>query len=129
MAAPLHPALFRRLPPVDEVLRMPSIVTLVTREGHVAVTDAVRSVLARLREAIVARQLDDSQLDLALGGLEGAVRRQALGRPATRMCPHLTYPGTSDREGGGGAAPGGEGSPRSSWRMPCSPIPQSPPLL
>jgi len=76
MAAPFHPALLRKLPSVDEVLRLPSIMTLVTREGHVAVTDAARSVLARLREAIVTGQLDDAQLELALGGLENAVERQ-----------------------------------------------------
>src|SRR5258708_21019625 len=92
MAVPLHPAMLRKLPPVDEVLRMPSIVTLVTREGHVAVTDAVRSVLARLREAIVARQLDDSQLDLALGGLEGAAERSLSGSLQYSLRPALTPP-------------------------------------
>ena len=76
MAAPLHSALLRKLPPVDEVLRIPAIVTLVTLEGRIPVTDAVRSVLARLREAIVTGQLDDAQLELALGGLEGAVGKQ-----------------------------------------------------
>src|SRR5258706_2874126 len=76
MAAPPHPSLLRKLPPVDEVLRMPSVATLVTQEGRMAVTDAVRSVLAKLREAIVAGQVDDSQLELALGGLENAVERQ-----------------------------------------------------
>ncbi len=55
---------------------MPSVATLVTQEGRMAVTDAVRSVLAKLREAIVAGQVDDSQLELALGGLENAVERQ-----------------------------------------------------
>jgi L-seryl-tRNA(Ser) seleniumtransferase len=55
---------------------MASVVTLVTREGRAAVTDAIRLVLARLREAIVAGQLDESQLELALGGLGDAVERQ-----------------------------------------------------
>ena len=57
MTAPFHPALLRKLPSVDEVLRLPSIMTLVTREGHVAVTDAARSVLARLRENKKASRL------------------------------------------------------------------------
>ena len=55
---------------------MPSVVTLVTQEGRAAVTDAVRLVLGRLREAIVAGQVDESQLELALAGLESAVERQ-----------------------------------------------------
>jgi L-seryl-tRNA(Ser) seleniumtransferase len=76
MGAPVHPSLLRKLPPVDEVLRMASVVTLVTQEGHAAVTDAVRVVLARLREAIVAGQVDEAQLEMALAGLESAVERQ-----------------------------------------------------
>jgi L-seryl-tRNA(Ser) seleniumtransferase len=40
------------------------------------VTDSVRAVLARLREEITAGQLDDSCLELALGGIEDAVERQ-----------------------------------------------------
>lgn len=61
---------------MDELLRVSSVVTLVTQEGRAAVTDAVRTVLARLREEIVAGQLDDSRLELALGGLAEAVERQ-----------------------------------------------------
>ena len=71
-----QPLLLRKLPSVDEVLRLPSVVTLVTQQGRQAATDAVRSVLAVLREEIVAGRLDDSNLDLALGGLEEAVARQ-----------------------------------------------------
>ena len=52
------------------------IVTLVTQEGRPAATDAVRAVLAILRREIVAGLLDDSSLELALGGLDDAVARQ-----------------------------------------------------
>jgi L-seryl-tRNA(Ser) seleniumtransferase len=76
MGAPVQPSLLRKLPPVDEVLRMAPVVTLVTREGRAAVTDAIRAVLARLREAVVAGQLDDAQLVLALGGVAEAVERE-----------------------------------------------------
>lgn len=78
MSAPLPSALLRKLPSVDEVLRLPSAVTLVTQEGRAAVTDAVRAVLAKLRGAIVAGEVDDAQLELALGGLEKAIERQLL---------------------------------------------------
>ncbi len=76
MAPPSQTSLLRKLPSVDELLRVSSVVTLVTQEGRAAVTDAVRTVLARLREEIVAGQLDDSRLELALGGLAEAVERQ-----------------------------------------------------
>jgi len=60
---------------------MASVVTLVTQEGHAAVTDAIRLVLARLREAIVAGQVDDSQLALALAGW---------GAQSSGSCPGLS---------------------------------------
>ena len=76
MAPSLQPAQFRMLPAVDEVLRLPAVMTLVTQVGRAAVADAVRSVLGTLRQAIQSGQLGDPQLKLALGGLEGAVERQ-----------------------------------------------------
>ena len=42
-------ALFRRLPAVDELLRVPEVAALVAREGHAAVTEAARAVLERMR--------------------------------------------------------------------------------
>lgn len=68
--------LLRKLPSVDEVLRLPSVITFVTREGRAAVTDAVRTVLARIRSEIAVGRLDDAHVDLALAGLEAAVERQ-----------------------------------------------------
>ncbi len=68
--------LLRKLPSVDEVLRLPAVITFVTHEGRATLTDAVRTVLARLRSEIAEGRLDDAQVDLALAGLEGAVERQ-----------------------------------------------------
>jgi len=65
--------LFRKLPSVDELLRSPEMVTLVSAEGPVAVTEACRIVLARLREEIAAGRLDSTGVDLALSGLADAV--------------------------------------------------------
>jgi L-seryl-tRNA(Ser) seleniumtransferase len=76
MALPSQSSLLRKLPSVDEVLRLASVVTLVTREGHAPVTDAVRAVLGELRAEIAAERLDGSRVDLALDGLAGAVERQ-----------------------------------------------------
>ena len=69
-------ALFRKLPATDEILRRPEIQELATRDGHSAVADAVRVVLARLRKEITANRLDEKSLDLALAGLPAAVERQ-----------------------------------------------------
>jgi L-seryl-tRNA(Ser) seleniumtransferase len=49
---------------------------LVEREGHTAVAESLRFVLARLRQEIGAGRLNEKSLDLALGGLFAAVERQ-----------------------------------------------------
>ena len=53
---------------------------LIDREGHSAVAESIRAVLARLRQQIgqevAESQLDEKSLDLALGGLSAAVERQ-----------------------------------------------------
>jgi L-seryl-tRNA(Ser) seleniumtransferase len=70
------PDLYRKLPSVDEALRGPGLAALVSTEGQVAVTDAVRAVLASLREEIAAGRLDESGVHLALSGLDDAVGRR-----------------------------------------------------
>src|SRR5450631_180614 len=74
--------LFRELPSVDEVLRMPGVETLATSHGIAPVTDAARAVMARLRNEIASGLLDSAALQLALAGIAGAIEgqlRQALG--------------------------------------------------
>ena len=70
------PALFQRLPSTDELLRQLDMQALIEREGHSAVAESIRDVLARLRQEIVNDQLDDRSLGIALGGLSAAVERQ-----------------------------------------------------
>jgi L-seryl-tRNA(Ser) seleniumtransferase len=74
-------ALFQKLPSTDELLRQPDIQALIEREGHPAVAESIRVVLARLRQEIsngqiTGGQFDEKSLDLALGGLSAAVERQ-----------------------------------------------------
>jgi L-seryl-tRNA(Ser) seleniumtransferase len=69
-------ALFQKLPSTDELLRQPDMQARTEREGHTAVAESVRAVLARLRQEISDGQLDEKSLDLALGGLFEAVERQ-----------------------------------------------------
>ena len=78
----LKPELFRKLPSVDEVVRMPDVAALAAVHGSAAVTDATRAVLARLREELSSGLLDAHALQLALGGLPAAIEerlRHALG--------------------------------------------------
>lgn len=65
--------LFRKLPSVDEVLRMPRIEALPAAHGIASVTAAARAVLARLREEIASGLLDGAGLNLALDGLSGGI--------------------------------------------------------
>ncbi len=68
--------LFRELPSVDELVRAPRFAGLLEEHGAAAVTDAIRSVIARLREQISSGLLDGAGLGLALEGLNGAVEAQ-----------------------------------------------------
>jgi L-seryl-tRNA(Ser) seleniumtransferase len=69
-------ALLRKLPSTDEVLRQPDVRVLADREGHAAVAESVREVLARLRQEIADDRLNEKSLQLALGGLAAAIERQ-----------------------------------------------------
>ncbi|HXJ85268.1 MAG TPA: L-seryl-tRNA(Sec) selenium transferase [Candidatus Binatia bacterium] len=68
--------LFRELPSVDELLHASDFTALVAEHGSAAVTDAIRSVLARLREQISSGLLNRDSLHLALGGLKSATDAQ-----------------------------------------------------
>ncbi|HKF27602.1 MAG TPA: L-seryl-tRNA(Sec) selenium transferase, partial [Candidatus Binataceae bacterium] len=61
---------------MDDLLRQPELVRLAGREGHVALTDAARAVLSRLREEIAAGRLEAAAVDLAVAGLPAAVERR-----------------------------------------------------
>jgi L-seryl-tRNA(Ser) seleniumtransferase len=68
--------LYRKLPSVDEVVRRPSLESLVSQEGVIAVTDAARAALAALRDEVGAGRLDQNGVELALSGLDQAVERR-----------------------------------------------------
>ncbi len=76
MKAITKPDLYRKLPSVDELMRSSAIAPLVAREGHSAVAEAARVVLARLREEIATGSLDAGGVALALSGLPHALERQ-----------------------------------------------------
>jgi len=68
--------LFRELPAVDEVMRSAGVDRLAAEHGAAAVTDATRTVLARLRHEISSGLLDEAGLGLALGGVDAAIEQQ-----------------------------------------------------
>jgi L-seryl-tRNA(Ser) seleniumtransferase len=61
---------------VDELTRNPALRPLLSADGQVAVADAARAVLSRLRQEIAEGALTAEGLNLALSGLAGAVERQ-----------------------------------------------------
>jgi L-seryl-tRNA(Ser) seleniumtransferase len=74
--------LFRELPSVDELIRVPAIAALASSHGTAALTAAARSALARVREEVASGLLDGPALRLALDGIGNAVEehlRKALG--------------------------------------------------
>jgi L-seryl-tRNA(Ser) seleniumtransferase len=68
--------LFRKLPAVDELLRLPELTALTEREGHAAVTEATRVVLGDLREAIADGSLDHAGVEIALANIAEVIERQ-----------------------------------------------------
>jgi L-seryl-tRNA(Ser) seleniumtransferase len=68
--------LYRKLPSVNEATYSSAVTSLAAGYGRESAVDAVRVVLARLREEITSGLLDESALELALSGLAVAVEKQ-----------------------------------------------------
>ena len=68
--------LYRKLPSVNEVMAISAVGSLAASYGRDSAVDAVRVVLARLRQEITSGLLDENALDLALSGLASAVEKQ-----------------------------------------------------
>src|SRR6202050_4671138 len=68
--------LYRKLPSVNEVIAAAALSSLAASYGRDSTVDAVRVVLARLREEITSGLLEENALDLALSGLASAVEKQ-----------------------------------------------------
>jgi L-seryl-tRNA(Ser) seleniumtransferase len=68
--------LFRKLPSVNEAMGVSAVSSLAASYGRDSAVDAVRVVLARMRQEITSGLLGEDALDLALSGLAGAVENQ-----------------------------------------------------
>jgi L-seryl-tRNA(Ser) seleniumtransferase len=73
MKKTINSGLFRDLPSVDEVLRLPGVAVLVASHGAAAVTEGARAALARLRTEISSGLLDEAGLRMALSGIANGV--------------------------------------------------------
>jgi L-seryl-tRNA(Ser) seleniumtransferase len=69
-------ALFRLLPSLDELLRLPAIDALVQRQGRSVTIAAARAVLEQLRSDITAGQLDEAQIRSRLDELPRTVEQR-----------------------------------------------------
>lgn len=87
------PELFRQLPSVDDLIRRAELERLVEAYGQIAVTDAARAVLTRLRDEISSGLLDDSGLQLALSQLSSAIDKQLLRSMSYSLTPLINATG------------------------------------
>jgi L-seryl-tRNA(Ser) seleniumtransferase len=69
--------LFRELPAIDELIRSPQLNSSIQSHGSVAVADAARAVLGRLRDQIASELLDAESLRVAVAGIAGAIETEA----------------------------------------------------
>ncbi|MGB6478561.1 MAG: L-seryl-tRNA(Sec) selenium transferase [Candidatus Sulfotelmatobacter sp.] len=85
--------LFRKLPSVDDVMRVSAVGSLAASYGHESTVDAARAVLSRLRHEITSGLLDANALELALSGLAGAVENQLRHALANSLRPVINATG------------------------------------
>jgi L-seryl-tRNA(Ser) seleniumtransferase len=86
-------ALFRSLPAIDELLRLRQVAALVASDGHPAVAESARAVLARMRDEISAGRLDERTLSLAVEGLPAAIERELRRSMAYSLRPVINATG------------------------------------
>jgi len=68
--------LYRQLPSVDELVRLPEIARMIERDGRVPVTAAARVVLERIRRTIQKEELDAAAVEVAVHSLPAAVQQE-----------------------------------------------------
>ncbi|HEY6248756.1 MAG TPA: L-seryl-tRNA(Sec) selenium transferase [Candidatus Angelobacter sp.] len=69
--------LYRLLPSVDDLLHQPELAPMIEREGQPSVTEAIRVVLAKVREEISTGHLENEEsVQLVIAGLPDGIARQ-----------------------------------------------------
>ena len=93
MKATAKSELYKMLPSVDELLRLDLIAQSVPSQGHGAVTSAIRSVLARVRDEIARGALDEKGVGLAIEGLPAAIASELRRASAPSLRPVINATG------------------------------------
>lgn len=86
MSLPSHPDLFRRLPSVDEILRLPDLDLLAEECGRDSLTEAARGELDSIRGKIAAGALGEAELQVALDGLPERIAERARQMTRGSLC-------------------------------------------
>jgi L-seryl-tRNA(Ser) seleniumtransferase len=86
-------ALYRKLPSVDELVRSPGLAAWIANDGSVAVTDAARVVLAKLRREVASGHLDSAAVELAVSGIPEAIERHLRRSLSYSLCPVINATG------------------------------------
>lgn len=68
--------LYRLLPSVDELIRLPEIAGMLERDGRAAVTAAARTVLEEIRLTIQKKKVDAQGIDVAVRSLPTMIERE-----------------------------------------------------
>ena len=85
--------LYRKLPSVDELLRHAELADAVAHNGHVAVADAARAVLERVRNDISGSDADPHVVDTIISGVIDSVRHELQRRMAYSLRPVINATG------------------------------------
>lgn len=85
--------LYRKLPSVDELLRHAELADAIAHNGHVAVADAARAVLGRVRNDISGLDADPHVVDTIISGVIDSVRLELQRRMAYSLRPVINATG------------------------------------
>jgi L-seryl-tRNA(Ser) seleniumtransferase len=85
--------LYRQLPSVDELLKLPKLVEAAVRAGHLAVADAARAVVEQVREEIRRGEVDPHGVEAAISAMEDAVENEVRRNLAFSLRPVINATG------------------------------------
>jgi L-seryl-tRNA(Ser) seleniumtransferase len=85
--------LYRQLPSVDELLKLPGLVEAAERAGHLAVVEAARAVVDRMREGITRGEVDPQSFEAAISTIGDAIQRELQGSLAFSLRPVINATG------------------------------------
>jgi L-seryl-tRNA(Ser) seleniumtransferase len=85
--------LYRQLPSVDELLKLPELVEAAEHAGHLAVVEAARAVVDRMREGITRGEVDSQSFEAAISTIGDAIQHELQRRLAFSLLPVINATG------------------------------------